>query len=98
MDAVAERDRRVYPPDWDFYGQTAITSPTDPLVSVPHKQTGEPVSINLFTDTIDRIMTKCGFPEHGRAETLGFYRSYLLSLIPYWDPAEIPDHIPLLQE
>ena len=92
---IRERNNRLYPSDWDFYEDGVANSPTDPWVSVTHRQTGKPVGINLFTDTLDDIMAKCGFPETQRETVLRFYRSRLQDRLPYWDT---PNNIPLLDE
>ena len=92
---IRERNNRLYPSDWDFYEDGVANSPTDPCVSAPHRQTGKPVGINLFTDTLDDIMAKCGFPEAQRETVLRFYRSHLQDRLPYWDA---PNSIPLLDE
>ena len=92
---VRERNNQIYPSDWDFYEDGVANSPTDPWVSIPHRETGKPVGINLFTDTLDDIMTKCGFPDDQREMVLRLYSSHLRDRLPYW---EAPDRIPLLEE
>ena len=93
---VRERNNRIYPLGWDIHENTVGTP--DPCVSVPHKQTGEPVRVNLFTDTIDDILEKCGFSEDQRETVSRFYRSHLRERLPHWDTDIIPNSIPLLED
>lgn len=93
---IRERNNRVYPPGRDLREDVGTTP--DPWVSVPHKQTGEPVGVNLFTDTIDDILDKCGFSEDQRETASRFYRSHLLDRLSSWDIDEVPNGIPLLAD
>ena len=98
LDKFHERDNRLYPSGWNYYEQVVAKNPPNPIVCVPHQQTGSFVSVNLFADTVDDIMVKCGFPDSEREFTRRFYRSHLLSRLPYWDQDEVPENIPLLEE
>ena len=95
---VEERDSQIYHADWDLCEDPAYQRSLKSVVSVPHKQTGELVHVDLLVDSPDEIVMKCGIPEHERASAVSVYRTILLDRMRFWDKGTVPDSIPLLQK
>lgn len=100
-DAIREAqefaDQR-YPADWDYYEQVVAKNPPNGKVTVPHKNTGELVLVDLLAITPDEIVEQCGIPDHMREESLMGYRLFLKAQMAYWDRQLLPDTIPLLED
>ena len=79
------------------YEDLRYHDPEDAVFWVPHQQEPRLVEFNLFTSTIDDIITRCGYPESERHRLTELHRrSAETFLNDYVGPIEGP--VPLLGE
>ena len=98
QEADTETDSRFYPPGFDYYRDIVAKNPPSGLLGIPHRETGDLVTVDLFVVSEDELVEMCGIPDHQREAALDCYRTYLLGRIPHWDKHDVPNHIPLLDE
>ena len=92
----AEVNAQFYPSDYDIY---KVTDPrmVDGGQTIRHRESGEPVRVDLLSISPEELAKQCGIPDYQREWVLDACREYLTFRVRLWNIRDIPDGIPLLE-